>query len=208
MNALKQIAAVSGRTVIGQPDFLPHQLFLASVCRPDLDISAVVTLHQPRSDIYHLIDNVVVLAKGGRLAYNGPRSEVAAIFSKTGFPIPPLFNPADFLLDAVSNPTRMGRMIEIATAQQEQKKAVASENLPQQETRMYDNIDTEVLANTATRTPMYIALSVVVERMVKNLWRQQSSMSPTIFIHPVYLRALTTGGTQLALRSLLGSFAG
>jgi ABC-2 type transporter len=138
-----------------------------------------VTLHQPRSDIYQLIDNVVVLAKGGRVAYSGPRSEVGAAFSNAGFPIPELFNPADFLLDTLSNPTRVGRMIDIW---QKSKLALTSEASGEQEKPIYDNMGAEVSTSTAMRTPMYIALSVVVERMVKNLWRQQSSMCPAVFV--------------------------
>jgi ABC-type multidrug transport system ATPase subunit len=76
MKGLKQIAE-SGRTVI-------------------------VTLHQPRSDIYHLLDNLVVLVKGGRMAYTGPRDTVEPTFKLQGHSIPDNFNPADFLLDVVS----------------------------------------------------------------------------------------------------------
>jgi len=53
MEGLKQIAE-SGRTVI-------------------------VTLHQPRSNIYHLLDNLV-LVKGGRMVYTGPRDTVEPTF--------------------------------------------------------------------------------------------------------------------------------
>jgi hypothetical protein len=117
-----------------------------------------------------------------------------------------LFNPADFLLDAVSNSARVKHMIEMATVQQEKKQAVAtSEASHPEKTPMYGNIDAEVLASTAARTPMYIALWVVVERMVKNLWRQQPSMFPTFF-HLVCL--FCARHRQLAFPSLLDSSAG
>lgn len=65
MQTLKDIAA-SGRTVI-------------------------VSVHQPRSDIWQLFDNVLLLVKGGRTAYSGPRSKVLSFFQAAGE-----FCPKDF----------------------------------------------------------------------------------------------------------------
>lgn len=81
----------------------------------------IVSVHQPRSDIWKLFDNVLLLAKGGRSAYSGPRSEILEAFQSAGLECPQDFkcvhrlrwtgvvsltdgssSAADFLLDAIS----------------------------------------------------------------------------------------------------------
>ncbi|CCO31313.1 hypothetical protein BN14_05352 [Rhizoctonia solani AG-1 IB] len=63
----------------------------------------ILSIHQPRSDIYvDKLDNIVLLVKGGQVAYAGPRTEVAPTLASAGYPIPPLYNPADWLLDLAS----------------------------------------------------------------------------------------------------------
>jgi hypothetical protein len=57
MQVLRDIAA-SGRTVIGMYHVRPIKL-------PANDLA---TIHQPRSDIWQLADNVTLLGKGGLIA--------------------------------------------------------------------------------------------------------------------------------------------
>ncbi|KAJ6521845.1 hypothetical protein B0H19DRAFT_1348812 [Mycena capillaripes] len=84
MECLKQIAR-SGRTVI-------------------------VSIHQPRSDIFHSLDNVLILAKGGHAVFSGKRKQAVRIMESQGFPLPSLwFNPADHLLDLVTVDQRPGK---------------------------------------------------------------------------------------------------
>jgi ABC-type multidrug transport system ATPase subunit len=61
----------------------------------------IVTIHQPRSEIFGLFDNVVLLTKGS-LAYAGGAKECLAYFSTLGYEMPPFTNPAEYLIDLVS----------------------------------------------------------------------------------------------------------
>lgn len=61
----------------------------------------VVTIHQPRSEIFGLFDNVVLLTKGS-LAYAGGAKECLPYFSTLGYEMPPFTNPAEYLIDLVS----------------------------------------------------------------------------------------------------------
>lgn len=54
------------------------------------------TIHQPRSDIYALFDELLVLRKGRTLFY-GPAEEAKVLFSKKGFICPEGYNIADYL---------------------------------------------------------------------------------------------------------------
>ena len=151
MKSLKQIAE-SGRTVI-------------------------VTLHQPRSDIYHLLDNLVVLVKGGRVVYAGPRDTVESTFRLQGHVIPENFNPADFLLDVVSvdnrpefekeSTARVNKLFEF-WSNYEQKRVHASgeeREEPPQEMSLVPQQD----AAESRITPIWIAGPVVLERMIRNM---------------------------------------
>jgi ABC-type multidrug transport system ATPase subunit len=62
----------------------------------------VAVIHQPRSASFARLDDVLLLAPGGRVAYAGPASGALAHFAAAGFPCPPHFNPAEHLVDLVS----------------------------------------------------------------------------------------------------------
>lgn len=64
--------------------------------------TVICTIHQPRSDLFTQFGNILLLAKGGRVAYNGPSSGMLGYFNSLGLPCPAMTNPADFVLDIVS----------------------------------------------------------------------------------------------------------
>jgi ABC-type glutathione transport system ATPase component len=72
----------------------------------------VFTIHQPRSNIVTLFDHLVLLAKG-RVIYSGPQARAQTYFRTIGYPCPPGFNIADFLVDLTMQP------VEPTTQQQE-----------------------------------------------------------------------------------------
>lgn len=68
--------------------------------------TVIVSIHAPRSEIWSLFDNVILLARGSAL-YSGPVSESLPHFEQCGHAIPPFVNPAEFLIDlaAIDNRT-------------------------------------------------------------------------------------------------------
>ena len=58
----------------------------------------VFTIHQPRSNIVALFDQLILLAKG-RTVYSGPFESCQAYFDRVGYSCPPGFNIADYLVD-------------------------------------------------------------------------------------------------------------
>ena len=58
----------------------------------------VFTIHQPRSNIVALFDQLLLLARG-RVVYSGPFSGCQHYFDQIGYPCPPGFNIADYLVD-------------------------------------------------------------------------------------------------------------
>ena len=62
----------------------------------------ILTIHQPSSYLWELLDNVVLLAKGN-LIYSGPRQLMETFFEVNGCPIPVNYNPADHYVTVVND---------------------------------------------------------------------------------------------------------
>ena len=65
-----------------------------------LESAAVVcVLHQPRSAIFDRLDDLALVAAGGRVAYCGAAEDALAWFAERGHRCPKYHNPAEFLID-------------------------------------------------------------------------------------------------------------
>jgi ABC-type multidrug transport system ATPase subunit len=62
----------------------------------------ILTIHQPSSIVWGLIDNVILLSRG-HLVYQGPRESIEEFFAHCGSPTPPNFNPADHYVSAIND---------------------------------------------------------------------------------------------------------
>ncbi|KAL8653372.1 MAG: hypothetical protein Q9226_003875 [Calogaya cf. arnoldii] len=58
----------------------------------------IVTIHQPRSEIWGLFDRLVLLS-GGACVYSGLAKDSVSYFESLGFALPAFVNPAEFLVD-------------------------------------------------------------------------------------------------------------
>jgi len=67
-----------------------------------LGMTIVMVIHQPRYSLFTLIDDVLLLGKGGRTAYVGPTNGAKDYLSSLGFEMPPDENPADWMMDILS----------------------------------------------------------------------------------------------------------
>jgi hypothetical protein len=132
------------------------------------------TIHQPRSDIWQLADNVTLLARGGLVAFSGKRQEAVPYFTHIGYPMPSeYFNPADHLLDLVSvDPRRTwhdaskARVDRILSAWQS---AVAEVEIEEES----NAVPPIALKKGEGTTSMFVALPVVLGRHWTNLWRRK-----------------------------------
>ncbi|WVR04136.1 hypothetical protein IAU60_001135 [Kwoniella sp. DSM 27419] len=137
--------------------------------------TVIATIHQPRSDIWKLADNVTLLAKGGTVAFTGKRSEAVDYFDSIGHPMPSeFFNPADHLLDLVSVDPRV-KQHEIS----EQRVRGLTTNWGNKEDTARGTESEKgkspsaVIGRGGGTTSMRVALPVVLERHWKNLWRRK-----------------------------------
>ncbi|EXJ95582.1 hypothetical protein A1O1_00704 [Capronia coronata CBS 617.96] len=60
--------------------------------------TVIMTIHQPRSEIWRLVDNLILLARGSPV-YCGHVQECLPYFERLGYKMPSFFNPFDFVID-------------------------------------------------------------------------------------------------------------
>lgn len=65
-------------------------------------MSILCAIHQPRSSIWNLFDDIILLAPGGLVVYSGSRLSMIDYFKKIGFSCPINTNPAEYFIDLVS----------------------------------------------------------------------------------------------------------
>ncbi|KAH6591647.1 hypothetical protein BASA61_004846 [Batrachochytrium salamandrivorans] len=86
----------------GLDAFTAHHIMVTLKKLAQLGRTIICSIHQPRSDIFAMFDSVVLLARGGRVAYSGPARQIIPYFANLGHLLPELTNPADFVLDLSS----------------------------------------------------------------------------------------------------------
>ena len=89
----------------------------------------IVTIHQPRSEIWGLFDNVILLTRGSP-AYAGKAESCLQYFAKLGHEMPPFTNPAEYLIDLVSVDNRS-----------EEAECIAEERVKQIKEAWRDHLD-------------------------------------------------------------------
>ena len=66
--------------------------------------TVLVTLHQPNSKIFNLLD-AMYLMKKGQCIYHGPVAEIPGYFEERGFPVPYTYGTADWILEVAQTET-------------------------------------------------------------------------------------------------------
>lgn len=74
---------------------------LENLCREG-GKTVIITIHQPRSELFQKFGNVLLLARSGRAAFNGSPYEMIDYFNGLGYMCPEYTNVADYFLDLIS----------------------------------------------------------------------------------------------------------
>ncbi|KAF9350487.1 hypothetical protein BGX34_001194, partial [Mortierella sp. NVP85] len=145
---LKQIAA-SGRTV-------------------------VCTIHQPRADIWHVFDNVVLLVTGGCAAYSGRADKVIEYFEDAGHVAPLFTNVPDFILDTASVNLRSA---ELEQSTRRTVNALVDRFNANKHTMLAAQLPSEPLPELVKVNPQYAhfskAFPILTRRSFVNTFRQK-----------------------------------
>uniref|UniRef100_A0A8D1ANK8 ATP-binding cassette sub-family G member 8 n=1 Tax=Sus scrofa TaxID=9823 RepID=A0A8D1ANK8_PIG len=157
----------------------------------------LISIHQPRSDIFRLFD-LVLLMTSGTTIYLGAAQHMVQYFTSAGHPCPRYSNPADFYVDLTSI-DRRSREQEVATREKAQSLAA----LFQEKVRGFDDFlwtaepraqgvspcvqsspasrsDTYAF-QTPTKLPPILQFATLIRRQISNDFRDL----PTLLIHGV-----------------------
>ncbi|XP_060780652.1 ATP-binding cassette sub-family G member 8 [Neoarius graeffei] len=85
----------------GLDSFTAHNLVIMLSRLAQGNRLVLLSVHQPRSDIFQIFDLVVLLSSGSAV-YCGPAKEMVPYFTSLGLPCPRYCNPSDFYVDLIS----------------------------------------------------------------------------------------------------------
>ncbi|XP_031728381.1 ATP-binding cassette sub-family G member 8 [Anarrhichthys ocellatus] len=102
----------------GLDSFTAHNLVITLSRLARGNRLVLLSVHQPRSDIFQLFDLVVLLSSGSAV-YCGAARDMVPYFTTLGYPCPRYCNPSDFYVDLISidrrSPEREAECLERST---------------------------------------------------------------------------------------------
>lgn len=145
--------------------------------------TVITTIHQPRSEIWDLFDNLIVLTKGSPV-YSGSIPACLPWFSSLGFQLPAFVNPAEFIIDIAAVDNRTSDLEEESTARVARlKEAWNAESL--QRFRPIDHTadtnENEGVARARRHAGFLRQVKVLTDRTLKVTYRDPLGMAASIF---------------------------
>mmetsp|Transcript_21950 Transcript_21950/g.24304 ORF Transcript_21950/g.24304 Transcript_21950/m.24304 type:complete len:631 (+) Transcript_21950:56-1948(+) len=134
------------------------------------------TIHQPSSVLFQSFDKLILLHKG-RLMYTG--SNVNTDFSTNGYPVPPNYNPGDWILDVaqtneISDLTKGGFFLECDDT-------ITTTTNNDKTTSKNNNKNEEVPSNKATAS-LWTQLVLLSQREKTSMIKNPTPMLINVFI--------------------------
>ncbi|KAF3763128.1 hypothetical protein M406DRAFT_347013 [Cryphonectria parasitica EP155] len=147
--------------------------------------TVVVTIHQPRSEIWGLFDNLILLSRGSPV-YSGPMAGSLPWFESLGFEAPAFVNPAEHLIDLAAVDNRSPDLEAETMARVQRLKVAWSE----ESARRFPPADDIPAANENERslprrtnkhaTPFARQVQVMTSRTLKTTYRDPMGMLAAI----------------------------
>jgi ABC-type multidrug transport system ATPase subunit len=168
----------------------------------------ITTIHQPRSEIWDLFDNLIILSQGSPV-YSGLMQDCVPWFSGMGFDLPPFVNPAEFFIDHSAIDNRTPELEEESTARVEKLTASWREEAAERFALAPSNNALETSAKPGKTKPeqhhagFFRQLRVLTHRTFRTTIRDPMGMAGSL--GESILLAITTGYIFYALpRDLSG----
>jgi ABC-type multidrug transport system ATPase subunit len=150
----------------------------------------IVTLHQPRSEIWGLFDHLILLT-GGSPVYSGPTDSCLSYFEKLGHTLAPFVNPAEYLIDLAAIDTRSKELEEQSLARVQ--RLVESWKVSPLGTREKEAVNPEahnIISSVIGRSSFSRQLRVQTARTLKTTWRDPLGMSGSL-IEAIFMGVIT-----------------
>ncbi|KAF7536984.1 hypothetical protein G7054_g4106 [Neopestalotiopsis clavispora] len=159
-----------------------HQLVKTLKALAQKGRTIITTIHQPRSEIWGLFDNLIILSRGSPV-FSGPRNECEPWFSNLGYQIPPFVNAAEYYIDQAAIDNRTPELEEESAARVQRLKAAWSEQRP---IRFPSALDQNLLSNKPERHTLsqhagfFRQIRVLTDRNLKVTLRDPMGMAGSI----------------------------
>ncbi|KIK54550.1 hypothetical protein GYMLUDRAFT_48683 [Collybiopsis luxurians FD-317 M1] len=140
--------------------------------------TVIITIHQSRSELFHQFGNLLLLAKGGRVAYSGKASSMIAYFGHLGYQCPSNCNPSDWALDLVSVDLRDSKAEEASRAKVEEileayePKTSIALGLESNEKQAFRSLPSDLISLKKKPAPFHVAFPILIRRGLINFKRQ------------------------------------
>lgn len=143
----------------------------------------ITTIHQPRSEIWDLFDNLIVLTKGSPV-FSGAIKDAVPWFADLGFELPPFVNPAEFIIDIAAVDNRTPELEQETSAKVERLKSAWNE-ATQKRHRPLDTVDVgdgkKKKDKKAEEHAGFVRqLTVLTDRTLKVTYRDPLGMAATL----------------------------
>lgn len=109
----------------------------------DQGICVVMTIHQPRDDVFNMVDDLLLM-KAGRVVYFGPKMEMIPYLTSIGISKQPVCQAADFAIDVVTTPDLVFDMLDYADKQRMLRQISGRKNLRQSGVDSVDVLGTAI----------------------------------------------------------------
>ncbi|CAJ2509320.1 Uu.00g143460.m01.CDS01 [Anthostomella pinea] len=173
-----------------------HQLVETLKSLANKGRTVITTIHQPRSEIWGLFDNLLMLSRGSPV-YSGPMQQCVPWFTGMGFELPPFVNPAEFLIDHAAVDNRTPELEAESTARVERLQGAWRE----ESQRLFAPSSSEkAVAETSNHkrarreqhhANFFRQLRVLTDRTIKVTYRDPMGMSGSIM--EAVIMAIITG---------------
>jgi len=150
----------------------------------------IVTLHQPRSEIWGLFDHLILLT-GGSPVYSGPTDSCLSYFEKLGYTLPTFVNPAEYLIDLAAIDTRSQELEEQSlTRVQRLVDSWKVSSLRAREKEAVSPGAPNTISSVIGRSSFSRQLRVQTARTLKTTWRDPLGMSGSL-IEAIFMGVVT-----------------
>ncbi|KAJ3843785.1 P-loop containing nucleoside triphosphate hydrolase protein [Lentinula raphanica] len=145
--------------------------------------TVIITIHQSRSELFHKFGNLLLLAKGGRVAYSGKASSMISYFGHLGNRCPSNCNPSDWALDLISVDLRdekaeaasRAKVEEILEAYEPEPSVSVEMNMAHEgKEGRHSGLSPDLIRMKKEPAPFYVAFPLLLRRGLINFHRQPS----------------------------------
>ncbi|USW53289.1 Putative AAA+ ATPase domain, CDR ABC transporter, ABC-2 type transporter [Septoria linicola] len=164
----------------------------------------LVTIHQPSAQLFAEFDTLLLLAKGGNTVYFGDigddASEIRDYFARNGAPCPPGMNPAEHMIEVVSDTKKDWSKIWLESPEHEDMleklDGLVHTTSRQRSITLQNDLESEFAM------PLWEQVKIVTTRANKALWRNTQYVNNKFALH--IITGLFTGFSFWKLEDSVG----